>query len=114
MNKPFLCKLGLHKQYKYLPKVGGDLGEISIACSRCGFGLRYFTGKWDIQPKEVQDSVNKQAEIEYGRVLGFFRGLDPLQAMQSAYDCIKDKFTEAELLPIKQNLDKMAEYDSRR
>ena len=108
MNKPFLCKLGLHHRYHCLPKVGGDLGEISIACKRCGYGLRYFTGEWDIEPQEVQEGIKQQAEIEYGRVLGFFGGIgDPLHSMQMAYDVIKDKFTEEELAPIREELEEM-------
>ena len=105
-NKPFLCRIGLHKRYRYLPKVSGDLGETSIACERCGYGLSYFANTWNIEPKEVQDSIAKQAEIEYGHVLGMLRGIsNPLHQMEMAFNIIKDKFSMAELTPIKEDLE---------
>ncbi len=107
-NKPLLCKLGFHKRYRYLPKVSGDLGEISIACKRCGYGLRYFDGTWDIEPEEVQKSIQQQPQIEYGYVLGMVKGIsDPLRQMEMALSIIKDKFTTQELLPLRNQLEEM-------
>ena len=112
--KSLLCKMRLHDRYKYLPKVSGDLGEISIACKRCGYGLRYFQGTWDIAPEEVQDSIKKQAEIEYGHVLGMFRGIGkPLRQMEMTLDIIKDMFTTEELLPLQNQLEEMREWQTK-
>ena len=105
-NKPFLCRVGLHRRYHYLPKVGGDLGAISIACRRCGWGLT-FMGKWDIEPQAVQKGIKEQAEIEYGRMLGLFRGVEPKRSMQLAYEAIKSKFTTEELKPIVATLNEV-------
>lgn len=95
-NKPLLCRLGLHKRYRYLPKVGGDLGDSSIACLRCGYGQRYFTGEWDIPPDEIKQSISQQAEIEYGRIIGFYKGLPPLLALELAYGTALKKFSADE------------------
>lgn len=101
-GQPLLCKLGFHNRYHYLPKVGGDLGEISIACKRCGYGYRYFEETWDIPPEEVQDAIAKQAQIEFGMVLGLCRGIgNPKKQLQLAFDVIKGEFSEEELEPIK-------------
>ncbi len=108
-EKPLLCRLGLHKRYKYLPKVSGDLGEISIACKRCGYGVHYFEGTWDISPQEVQKSIKQQAEIEYGHVLCILRGIsNPLKQMEMAFNIIKDKFTTEELLPLRKEIDELS------
>ncbi len=111
MKKPLLCRLGFHVPYHYLPKVGGDLGEISIACKRCGYGYRYFEHTWDIPPAKVQESIKRQAEIEWSRVLSFWSsvisGSDPLYQMQIAYDIIKDKFSVQELEPIIAQIESM-------
>ena len=104
ISMPLLCKIRLHQKYHYLPKVGGDLREVSIACKRCGYGLRYFTGEWNISPSEVKREISEQAQIEYGRVLGFFRGVEPVPAMRMAFDIIAKKFTEEELTPIRKLL----------
>ena len=102
-QKPLLCRMGLHKQYHYLPRVGGDLGEICIACRRCGFG-QSFRG-WDITPQKVQKDIAQEAQIEYGRVLGIIpSALDPLEQMEMALRIIKDKFTVKELAPIEKNV----------
>lgn len=107
-KKSFLCRIGLHKRYKYLPKVSGDLREISIACKRCGYGLRYFAGTWDISPEEVQDSIKNQPEIEYGCVLGMLRDIkDPLESMEIAFDIIKNKFNTEELSPLRKEFEEM-------
>lgn len=110
-KQPFLCRLGLHKGYHYLPKVGGDLGVISIACERCGYGHRYGSGTWDIPPQEVQEDIRKQPQIEFGRILGFLSGIgDPITQMEMAYGNIKTKFNESELEPIKNKIDEMHEW----
>ena len=107
-KKPLLCRVGAHVPYKDLPKVGGDLGKISRACRRCGWGFRTFSGKWDIPPKEVQRGIEHQAEIEFGRVLGFFPAiLDPVKQMEAALFSIKSKFSDEELVPIIAKVEKV-------
>lgn len=110
-KKPLLCRLGLHKQYNYLPKVGGDLGEISISCKRCGYGYRYFTETWDIPPSQVQEEIAQQVEIEFGRVL-VIDSYDPLGAMKMAYAFIKSNFSEEELKPIQKQIREMEELET--
>lgn len=98
-KQPFLCRIGLHNSYKYMPKVGGHLGD-SVACRRCGYGKGY--DSWHIKPEDVQDSTRKQAAIEYGRVLCFYpSSLDPLMSMKAALNNItkSDKFSSVELEP---------------
>ena len=73
-TKPFLCKVGLHAPYKYLPRVSGDLGEIAIACKRCGYGKTFDAG-WIIHPKTIQEDIAQEAQIEFGGVVGIFRRL---------------------------------------
>ena len=108
-EKSVLCRIGFHNKYHYMPKVGGYLGEDAVACKRCGYGVT-FDGGWDISPESVQDGINNQAEIEYGRVIGFYRGLESLDAMEAAYNFIKDKFTTKELEPILRQLNDMKQW----
>lgn len=101
-KQPFLCSIGLHfPTYRYMPKVGGPLRE-SIACKRCGYGKAY--NGWYIKPKDVLDSVKKQADIEFGRVLNCFPSLcDPLTNMELSLEILVDsgKFTDDELKHLK-------------
>lgn len=107
-KQPLLCKLGFHDRYHYLPKVGRDLREISIACKRCGWGLRYRKNTWDIEPEIVKKEIREQAEILFGEVLGWLRGMnDPYLQMKIAYNSIKNKFTEEELRNVTKQMDEM-------
>jgi len=120
MSDPLLCRLGHHKKYKYLPKVGGDLGEICIACKRCGYGYRYFAGTWDIPPEQVQEDIKRQASVEFGRVVGIFEGVgyervaSTGQLLQAAFDTIKEtgKFTDDELKPVRDHVERQSALEA--
>lgn len=105
-EKPLLCRLGFHRGYNYLPKVGGDLSGICIACRRCGWGKNYSNGKWNETPSKVQDTIAKQAEIEFGRILRIDLH-NPLEAMKRAYAWVEPKFSEEELRPIQETIKEM-------
>lgn len=95
-QRPFLCRIGLHIPYKYMRKVGGYLGD-RMACKRCGYG-QSFNG-WDINPVDVLNATKKQAEIEYGRILGIY----PL----TLFPLVSIKFTDIELKPLKTQVKSM-------
>ncbi len=105
---PFLCRIGLHEEYRYMPKVGDFLGE-SVACHRCGWGRGSLSDSlWNITPEEVQKGANQQAEIEFGRALGICQKITDrlpkgmMNPMRMAYDILVNsgKFTEEELTPV--------------
>lgn len=112
-KQPFLCRIGLHFPYNYMPKVGGYLGD-SIACRRCGYGRGY--DGWIIKPEDVQNSIKHQAEIEYGRILGFYPySVDALMSMQGALRILakQGKFSDEELEPFKAQVKSMEDMNKR-
>jgi len=93
-----LCKIGLHVEYNYLPKVSGFLGKEAVACRICGYGKNWWTGKWDILPEEVQEDEERQVAIQYGQILGWLRGGDAGENMEFALEKLKkDSFTQEEI-----------------
>lgn len=100
MKKPLLCKLGLHKSYRSLPRVSGILGK-SLTCSRCGWGKNLFDDKWDIKPENAKVEPGEEVRIQYGQILTWFRGFEPLKAMELALNALKPDFTESEIKPLK-------------
>ncbi len=105
---PLLCRLGFHKEHRYMPKVGDYLGE-SVACHRCGWGRGSRSDSvWNINPEAVRKGAAQQAEIEFGRALGICQQTTDqlpkgmMNPMRMAYDLLIDsgKFTEEELAPV--------------